>query len=163
MQAIKKMGFTLIELMAVVAVIAILAMIAVPSIQDRIVREQIVEAMKLTEIAKAPIAASWALAHTLPADNAAAGLPVADKIVSNLVSSLVVESGAIQVTFGNQANAAIKGKTLTLRAAVVEDTPLVPVAWVCGHAVAAEKMTVKGVDRTNVANNFLPRNCKVAV
>ena len=148
--------------MVVVAILAILAMIAVPGIQDRIIREQIVEAMKLAEIAKAPIAASWALTRTLPADNAGAGLPVADKVVSNLVSSLSVEAGAIHVSFGNRANAAIRGKTLTLRPAVVEDAQIVPVAWVCGHAGAVDRMTAKGVDRTDVALNFLPLNCKAA-
>ena len=148
--------------MVVVAILAILAMIAVPGIQDRIIREQIVEAMKLAEIAKAPIAASWALTRTLPADNAGAGLPLADKIVSNLVSSLSVEAGAIHVSFGNRANAAIRGKTLTLRPAVVEDAQIVPVAWVCGHASAVDRMTAKGVDRTDVALNFLPLNCKAA-
>jgi type IV pilus assembly protein PilA len=155
-------GFTLIELMVVVAVIAILATIAMPSIQDRLVRQQIVEAMALADVAKAPVAASWSLTHTLPVDNAAAGLPAADKIVSNLVKSVVVESGAIHVTFGNRANAAIFGKTLTLRPAVVEDTPIVPVSWLCGHASAVEKMTAKGEDRTNVQLSFLPLNCRAS-
>ena len=70
-------GFTLIELMVVVAVIAILALLAVPSMQSRLVREQIVEAVRLADIAKAPIATSWTLDHVLPLDNAGAGLPVA--------------------------------------------------------------------------------------
>ena len=152
-------GFTLIELIVALAVVAILATIAVPSIQGKLAREQIVEAMHIAEIAKAPIVASWALTHTLPADNAAAGLPAADKVVGNLVSSVSVEAGAIHVTFGNRANTAIKGKLLTLRAAVVEDAPIVPLAWVCGHAEAVEKMTVKGIDRTTVPDKFLPLNC----
>jgi type IV pilus assembly protein PilA len=153
-------GFTLIEMMAVVAVIAILATIALPSIQDRIVRAQIVEAMALADIAKPPIAASWALAKSMPADNAAAGLPAPEKIVGNLVTSVTVEGGAISVTFGNRANASIRGKVLTLRPAVVEDTPIVPVAWVCGHAGAVDKMTAKGVDKTNVPERYLPLNCR---
>ena len=153
-------GFTLIEMMAVVAVIAILATLALPSIQDRIVRAQIVEAVALADIAKPPIAAFWLLSHAMPADNAAAGLPVAEKIVGNLVTSVSVADGAISVTFGNRANGSIRGKVLTLRPAVVEDTPVVPVAWVCGHAGAVEKMTAKGVDKTDVPDRYLPLNCR---
>lgn len=152
-------GFTLIEIVVVLAVVAILATIAVPSIQGRLVREQIVEAMKITDIAKPKVAAMWAQTHQLPADNAAAGLPVADRIVGNFVSSVSVEAGAIHVTFGNRANTALQGKLLTLRAAVVEDAPVVPLAWVCGHAEAVEKMTAKGTDRTTVPAQFLPLNC----
>lgn len=152
-------GFTLIEIIVVLAVVAILATIAVPGIQGRLVREQIVEAMKITDIAKPKVAAMWAQTHQLPADNAAAGLPVAEKIVGNFVSSVGIEGGAIHVTFGNRANTALQGKLLTLRPAVVEDTPVVPLAWVCGHAEAVEKMTAKGSDRTTVPDKFLPLNC----
>ena len=153
-------GFTMIELMIVVAVVAILAMIAVPNIQDRLVREQIVEAVKLADIAKAPVAAGWTLTLGFPADNAGAGLPVAEKIVSNYVKSVTVEDGAIHLTFGNRAIAAINGKTLTLRPAVVDDAPVVPVAWVCADARPPDKMTVHGSDRTDIAKNFLPLNCR---
>lgn len=153
-------GFTLIELMVVVAVIVILAMIATPSIQGRIVRGQIVEAMKLADIAKGPINAAWTTTRVLAPDNASVGLPAADKIVGNYVSSVQVEGGAIQVTFGNQANAAIRGKTLSLRPAVVEDAQIVPIAWVCAGAKAPDKMTVHGSDRSNVPPAYLPLNCR---
>ena len=153
-------GFTLIELMAVVAIIAILALMAIPLYGDKYIRDQVVEAMRLTEIAKAPIAATWSAAKTFPDDNAAAGLPAPDKVVSNYVKSLTVEAGAIHVVFGNQAYSALRGKTLSLRPAVVEDAPVVPVAWVCGYAPVPEKMTVMAVNRTDLPKNLLPVNCR---
>jgi type IV pilus assembly protein PilA len=153
-------GFTLIELLVVLAVIAILALIALPSTQNQLVRDQVVEAAKLAEIAKGPVALAWTTTQTLPADNAAAGLPSADKIVSNYVSAVAVDAGAIHVTFGNRANAAIAGKTLSLRPAVVEDAPVVPVAWVCAGASAPQKMTARGTNRTTVPARFLPLNCR---
>ena len=42
-------GFTLIELMVVVAIIAILALMAVPLYRDKFIREQVIEAMRLTD------------------------------------------------------------------------------------------------------------------
>ena len=153
-------GVTLIELMAVVAIIAILALMAVPSYHDKYIREQVIEAMRLTDIAKGPIGIAWSTTKTFPDDNAAAGLPAPDKVVSNHVKSLTVEAGAIHVVFGNQANGALRGMTLSLRPAVVEDAPIVPVAWVCGFAPVPEKMTVVTVNKTDLPKNWLPINCR---
>lgn len=153
-------GFNLIELMVVLAIIAILAMMAVPSYQGKIIREQVLEALPLADMARTPISASWVSAHLFPADNVSAGLPAADKIVSNLVSSVLVREGAIDITFGNRANGQIKGKVLTLRPAIVEDAPAVPVAWVCGFALAPDKMTIKGENKTNIPVGYLPMKCQ---
>jgi type IV pilus assembly protein PilA len=116
--------------------------------------------MRLTDIAKGPIAVAWATTKTFPEDNTAAGLPTPDKVVSNYVKSLTVEAGAIHVVFGNQANGGLQGKTLSLRPAVVEDAPVVPVAWVCGFAAGPEKMTVMAGNKTNLPKNWLPVNCR---
>jgi type IV pilus assembly protein PilA len=153
-------GFTLVEMMAVIAIIAILAVMTIPSYLDRIVKAQIEASLPLADIAKKPIAALWAATQTMPADNAAIALPAADKIVNNYVSAVTVQEGVIHITFGNRANKAIAGKILSLRPAVVEDAPVVPVIWVCGRAEAPAKTTVKGADQTNIENLYLPLECR---
>ena len=153
-------GFSLLELMVVVAIVAILALIALPGVPDKFVRDQIVDAVMLADIAKVPVAAAWAASATLPLDNASAGLPPADKIVNNYISSVAIESGAIQITFGNQANGNIRGKMLTFRPGVVEGANVVPVTWVCGNAEPPKNMTAKGLNKTDLALKYLPLNCR---
>jgi len=153
-------GFSMIELMAVVAVIAILSTLTLPSLVDRIVRQQIKEAMPLADIAKAPVAAAWTASAPLPADNAAAGLPAPEKIVGNHVSAVRVQQGAVHMTFGNNVSSRIKGKTLSFRPAVVEDARVVPVAWVCGHAKVPGNMSAQGDNRTDIDKALLPHECR---
>jgi len=155
-------GFTLVEMMVVVGVIAILALMTIPAFMDQFIRNQIVEALPLADIAKAPVAASWAVARTLPVDNASVGLPMPGKVVNNYISALSVEDGAIHITFGNRANNSIKGKILTLRPAIVADAPVVPVAWVCGYAAVPGNMTAKGENRTSIPASYLPWQCRGA-
>lgn len=156
----RRRGFTMIEMLVVLAIIAILALISLPSYLDTIVRNEVVEALPLADIARKPVADAWALVQAFPDDNTAAGLPVPEKVVSNLISAVVVQSGAIHITFGNRANGLIKGKTLTLRPAVVVDAPIVPVAWVCGYAQPPGQMTVQGENKTNVPQRYLPQKCR---
>ena len=111
---------------------------------------------------RAATPAGWTLAQAFPADNAAAGLPPADRIVNNYISSVAVKDGAIHITFGNRASGTIRGKVLSLRPATVDDAPVVPVTWVCGYAGPPAKMTVKGENRTNIPTNFLPFICRAA-
>lgn len=153
-------GFTLAEMMAVVVILAILASMAIPSYLDYIVRSQVESALPLTDLAKRAIATYWDGTKELPADNEAAALPVADKIVGNYVSAVGVDNGVINISFGNRANSVIAGKTLSLRPAVVEDAPMVPITWVCGFAEAPEKMTVQGNNATNVDPKYLPMSCR---
>ena len=153
-------GFSLIEAIIVIGIVAIMATLAVPSYLERIIRDQVIEALPLADVAKPPIAKAWATTQTFPEDNAAAELPAGAKIVNYFVSSVAVRSGTIDITFGNKANGVLKGKVLTLRPAVVDDAPVVPVTWVCGYAAAPDKMAVKGTNSTNVTSRYLPLKCR---
>lgn len=152
-------GFSLLEIMIAVAIVAVIATLAVPSLMRPVVRDQVVAAAPLVDLAKKQVAAVWAATHALPADNAAAGLPAADRMVNNYVRAVSVADGVIEVTFGNSAHGEIAGKVLTIRPAVVEDAPIVPVAWVCAFAAVPDTMTVRGENRTTVPRIVLPYNC----
>jgi len=153
-------GFTLIEMIVVMAIVAILALMLVPTYQDKMIRDQIVEALPLADIAKKRVEASWSSAQSFPRNNNSAGLPPAEKIVSNYISATRVQDGAIHITFGNSASAQIMGKTLSVRPAVVADAPVVPIAWVCGNAAGPDKMTIKGENRTDIPVSYLPFKCR---
>lgn len=153
-------GFTMLEMMTVLAVIAILSLLALPSYMDRIVRQQVAEALPLADLAKPAIQQAWRDGQPLPADNAAAGLPPPEKIVSPRVSAVTLQGGAIHIRFGNQAHQRLQGKLLTVRAAGVEEARIVPLAWLCaGQAVPAE-MKALGDNRTNVEKKMLPLRCR---
>lgn len=156
----KQYAFTLIEMMVVVAIIAILALVAIPSSMGRIVREQVNAALPLADAAKNPINYSWTSLKTFPADNQQANLPSPDKVVSNYISSLQVENGAIHMTFGNKAHPQLQGKILSIRPAIIEESQMVPITWVCGYAKAPDNMVIKGASRTNIKAEYLPYICK---
>jgi type IV pilus assembly protein PilA len=153
-------GFTLIEVLIALAIFALLALLAVPSYEGKYVRDEIVQALPLAQLAEGPVAASWSATHQFPANNAAAGLPVAEKIVNNFVSATAVENGAVQITFGNRAHGKLRGHILSFRPAVVEDAPIVPVTWVCGYGTAPNNMTLHGTNRTDIPMNYLPVLCR---
>lgn len=156
----KQLGFSMIEMVVVLAILSILLMMMIPSAVDRVIKEQIIASMPLTDIAKEPIGLVWRTTETMPADNAEVELPEPQKIVNNLVTSVEVDNGAIHITYGNHAHVQLKDKVLTLRPAVISDSPVVPITWVCGRSSAPNNMTLMGTDRTNIADEFLPNLCK---
>jgi len=130
-------GFTLIELMIVVAIIGILAAVAVPMYLDYSIRSQVAEGLNLAAGAKVAVAEYYQDRGVYPADNNTAGLEAPGNISGSYVSQIqVINTGAIQVTFGNRANAKILGAILSVTPTDVDGAVL----WTCvGDATLVDK------------------------
>jgi type IV pilus assembly protein PilA len=154
-------GFTLIELMIVVAIIAILASIALPSYQDRIIRQQVQESVVFVDFARSAVQDFYTKTHRMPNDNAEAGLPAPAKMLGNYISQVEIEHGAINVQFGNRVNQSLVGKWLTLRPGTVADASKVPISWLCGSAHPVHGLTYTGTNRTALAPESMPIDCRL--
>jgi len=130
-------GFTLIELMIVVAIIGILAAIAVPMYLDYSIRSQVAEGLNLAASAKVAVAEYYQNRGVYPPDNNTAGLEAPGNISGSYVSQIqVINTGEIQVTFGNRANAKILGAVLSVTPTDVDGA----VRWACsGDATLVDK------------------------
>ena len=156
----RQAGFTWIELVLILAVVADLAAMAIPGMQDTALKKQVREGLELADVARKGVQAYWTTAGELPKDNEEAAIPAKDKIVGSMVKEVEVDHGAIHVTFGNNASKALTGLKVTLRPAVVEDEPKVPIAWLCNNVAVPGKMDVKGHNRTDIPAKWLPVECR---
>jgi type IV pilus assembly protein PilA len=156
----KNAGFTWIEMLIVVAVIAGLAMLAIPGLQEAAMRKQIKEGLALGAVATTGVQLAYTAKGEMPADNAAAGLPEATKIVGNQVKAVTVEQGAVTLTFGNNAAKSLHDKRLTLRPAIVPGEGRVPIAWVCAATPAPAGMELLGANKTDIEMSWLPVECR---
>lgn len=102
-------GFTLIEMLVVLAIIAILAVIAIPSTLPLQMRKQVAEAVEYIEPLKANIETRYMLNNfNFPETNKLAGLPDADKLISNKITSVELHDGVFHIQLGNSVYPVLK-------------------------------------------------------
>lgn len=156
----KNKGFTLIELMIVISIIWILATMAMPSFQDQIIKTQVQEGINLTDFARKAVEDFYGKKKRMPLDNKEAKLPSPEKIIGNYVTRVEVNSGVINIKFGNRINKNAENRIMSIRPAIVKGEPRVPIAWVYGYASVPDKMTITGKNRSDIQARFLPVNCR---
>ncbi len=103
---------------------------------------EVEEALQISGGSKAAVAEYFMGLGKFPADNTTAGLMDGSQIRGKYVSSIVVNSGVISVSFGGDSAAAFAGRALIL----TPTTQSGRVVWQCSSR--------------DIAPDFLPRECK---
>lgn len=158
----RSQGFTLIELMIVVAIVGVLVSLAIAAYQTYTVRAQIAEGLNFAAGAKAPIVDAYTTGGVAPANRIAAGMtPIPSAAQGNFLSSVDVDNGRIDITFGGPlAHQDIIGTVISL---TPYEAPGHTIIWRCGYAPAPPGTLLTGGAghlEPTVDPRYLPTGCR---
>jgi type IV pilus assembly protein PilA len=136
-------AFSMIELMTVMAIIGVLAAFALPAYQGYSIRAQVAEGLGLTGPLTVAIAAFRNDNGIYPLDNAQAALPPPDGYAGRFVESIGINGNVISILYGNEANAQINGRFVTLSGTGSDGS----VKWTCAGG-------------GSIASSYLPPSCR---
>ena len=83
----------------------------------------------------------------------------AEQLISNKSTRGTGLHGAFHITLGNKVPKPLQGKVLTFRPAVVEDSNLSPISWLCGYAKPDKGMMAVGENNTTREREMLVGEC----
>lgn len=156
-----KSGFVLIELMVVVAIIGILAAVALPSYQDYLLRAKISEALVMASEVKSSVNEFYLATGKMPENNEAAGLAIDSAYRGSYVLGILVENGAIHISFdSNEFGSDQAEPSITLLPLSNDDVITLGLAWACNSTKEIEGLTLRGENRTNMNERYLPQDCR---
>ncbi|HVJ61909.1 MAG TPA: pilin [Tahibacter sp.] len=140
-----------------IAVAGVVAAIAVPAYQEYTVRAQVAGTIADAEPLKAAIAAYYAKRKKLPATDEDLDAPEYGESLKYL-DHYYTEDGTIVLSFGDQANAAVHGQTLTLSPYKLGGE----LVWRCGDGeIAADAEPISASEQTTtVTAKYLPAYCR---
>lgn len=156
-----KSGFVLIELMVVVAIIGILAAVALPSYQDYLYRAKISEALVMASEVKSSVNDFYLATGRMPENNEAAGLALESAYRGNYVLGMLVENGAIHISFdSNEFGSEQPEPSISLLPLSSNEVINLGLAWACNSTKEIEGLTVHGENRTKMNERYLPQDCR---
>jgi type IV pilus assembly protein PilA len=149
----------------VVAIIGILAAIAIPAYQDYTIRAQVSEGMTLSAALKASISEYFADRGEWPGGLADLGIDEANPPSGKYVEEITVDTGTINITYGNDANPEIANETVTLKPLVSDNMDVI---WQCANNAPTNGSEADSGASGDAATfstgkeKYLPSNCRGA-